>query len=94
MTPAEEVVPEKPLAAYTLDSLVAIEMRDWLTDELEADVPLLELMKNSSLTALAIFITERSSLVGKPLLEAKQAWKKCHSHACDTLCSRAGGTHY
>lgn len=73
MTPAEEIMPEKPLAAYGLDSLVAIEMRNWLIGELEVDVPLLELMNSPSLNALAMFIKERSSLVAEALREAKQA---------------------
>ncbi len=67
MTPAEDIVPEKPLAAYGLDSLVAIEMRNWLIGELDVDVPLLELMNSPSLNALAVLITERSGLVGKVL---------------------------
>ena len=62
MTPVEEIVAEKPLAAYGLDSLVAIEMRNWLIGELEVDVPLLELMNSPSLTALAVFIRERCKL--------------------------------
>lgn len=70
MTPADEIVPEKPLAAYGLDSLVAIEMRNWLIGELEVDVPLLQLMNSPSLTALAVFIRQKSSLIGKALREA------------------------
>ena len=67
MTPAEDIVPGKPLAAYGLDSLVAIEMRNWLIGELDVDIPLLELMNSSSLTALAVFVRERCRLTGKVL---------------------------
>ena len=65
MTPAEEIVPGKPLVAYGLDSLVAIEMRNWLIGELGVDVPLLELMNSPSLTALAVFVRERCRMTGK-----------------------------
>lgn len=72
MTPAEEIVPEKPLAACGLDFLVAIEMRNWLIGELEVDVPLLKLMNSPSLTALAVLISERSNLVGTSVQEANE----------------------
>ena len=72
MTPAEEIVPEKRLAACGLDFLVAIEMRNWLIGELEVDVPVLKLMNSPSLTALAVFISERSNSVGMSILEANE----------------------
>ena len=76
MTPVEEMVREKPLAAYGLDSLVAIEMQNWLISKLKVDVPLLELMNSPSLSSLAVFIIERSSLVGKGLREAQSTWEE------------------
>lgn len=41
MTPVEDIVPEKLLAAYGLDSLVAIERRNWLIGEPDMDFHLL-----------------------------------------------------
>ena len=34
MAPAEDIVPEKPLTAYGMDSLVGVGMRNWLIGEL------------------------------------------------------------
>ena len=65
MTPAEEVDPEKPLGAYGLDSLVAVELRNWMVNDLGANVPLLELMNSPSVSALAIVIAGFSTFVNQ-----------------------------
>ena len=65
MMPREDVDVRKPLVAYGLDSLVAVELRNWISRELEANIPLMELMNNPSIEALAAKIAERSKLVGK-----------------------------
>ena len=43
MTPLENIEPNQPLLSYGLDSLVAVELRNWLVGELGSTVPLLEL---------------------------------------------------
>ncbi|KAF2093095.1 fatty acid synthase S-acetyltransferase [Rhizodiscina lignyota] len=53
----------KPLHAYGVDSLVAVELRSWLLKELGADVAVFDLMGAGSLRGLASLITTRSSLV-------------------------------
>ena len=63
MTPAEDISIEKPLAEYGLDSLVAVEIRNWITNELYANVPLLELANSPSLQALAGAIAANSKLL-------------------------------
>ena len=63
MIPLDDITPTKPVVAYGLDSLVAIEIRNWLDRELEAKVPLLELLSASSLTALAESVVGRSGIV-------------------------------
>ena len=55
---------QKPMVAYGLDSLVAVEIRNWMAGELEAKVPLLELMTSASLVALAEVVVRRSKLMG------------------------------
>lgn len=65
MTPEDELRPEKPLEAYGLDSLVAVEIRNWISGELEAEVPLLELTGSSSLNALVGVIAGNSKLVAR-----------------------------
>ena len=63
MTPKEEIQIEKPLGDYGLDSLVAVEIRNWITNELYANVPLLELTNSPSLQALAVSIAANSKLL-------------------------------
>ena len=63
----EDVDSKKPVVAYGLDSLVAVELRNWITVDLEASVPLMELMSSPSIEALAGKIAAKSRLVAESL---------------------------
>lgn len=63
MVPREEMDASRPIVVYGLDSLVAIEIRNWITRELEASLQVLELLTSSSITALAETILKKSKLV-------------------------------
>ena len=63
----EDVDRKKPVVAYGLDSLVAVELRNWITRDLEANVPLMELMNSPSIENLAGKIASKSNLVGGSL---------------------------
>ncbi|KAF6811409.1 Lovastatin diketide synthase LovF 5 [Colletotrichum sojae] len=52
----------KPLYAYGIDSLTAVELRSWLIKELGAEVSLFDITNNSSISQLAETATKRSSL--------------------------------
>ena len=61
---AEENIDRKrPVVAYGLGSLVAVELRNWITLDLEANVPLMELMNSPSIGNLAGKIAATSRLV-------------------------------
>lgn len=62
MVPREEMNESRPIVVYGLDSLVAIEIRNWITRELEATLQVLELLTSSSITALAATILTKSKL--------------------------------
>jgi aryl carrier-like protein len=62
MVPREEMDQSRPIVVYGLDSLVAIEIRNWITRELEASLQVLELLTSSSITALAATILTKSKL--------------------------------
>ena len=62
MVPREEMDQSRPIVVYGLDSLVAIEIRNWITRELEASLQVLELLTSSSITALAGTILKKSRL--------------------------------
>ena len=61
MTPKEDIQIDKPLGDYGLDSLVAVELRNWITNELNSNVPPLE--NSPSLQTLAGSIAENSQLL-------------------------------
>ena len=63
----EDVDRMKPVVAYGLDSLVAVELRNWITLELEANVPLMEPMNSPSIESLADEIATKSRLIDQSL---------------------------
>ena len=52
-----------PVSDYGIDSLVAVEIRNWISKEMGSTIPILELLANSPLSQLATKIAQRSSLV-------------------------------
>ncbi|KAG8526399.1 putative secondary metabolism biosynthetic enzyme [Bacidia gigantensis] len=63
MVPVERISPTKSLSEYGMDSLVAVEMRNWLLRELDAALPILELMADIPLQELSWKIAKSSKLV-------------------------------
>ena len=70
MIPAEEIDPLKPVSAFGLDSLVAIEIRYWINSELQANVQLLEILAADSVYALAVVIICQSGVIADGLKTA------------------------
>ena len=68
MISGDDVDLKKPIMAYGLDSLVAVELRNSISKILEASVPMMELMNSPSLEHLAVAIARKSSLVDQSLL--------------------------
>lgn len=71
MIALEDVDTKKPIVAYGLDSLVAVELRNWITVDLSANVPLMELMSSPSIENLAGKIATRSKLVDHALFHGE-----------------------
>ncbi|KAI0009070.1 putative polyketide synthase [Xylariaceae sp. FL0662B] len=63
MIPVEDISTDRPLSEYGMDSLVAVEMRNWIAREMDASVPILELMANEPLRTLASKVLAKSRLV-------------------------------
>ncbi|KAI0197573.1 hypothetical protein F4808DRAFT_473748 [Astrocystis sublimbata] len=51
--PFEDINPERPPHTYGIDSLVAVDLRNWFSRELGADVELFLLLGNSSVEQIA-----------------------------------------
>ncbi|KAJ5314084.1 uncharacterized protein N7443_000968 [Penicillium atrosanguineum] len=63
MRPAEEMDPASPISVYGLDSLVAIEIRNWITRELEANLQILEILTSDSMPTLSGLILRKSGIL-------------------------------
>jgi acyl carrier protein len=59
----ENIDSSKAISDYGVDSLVAVELRNWITREMDSTVPILELLANSPMTSLSMKIASRSRLV-------------------------------
>ncbi|OQE83792.1 hypothetical protein PENNAL_c0030G06593 [Penicillium nalgiovense] len=64
--PIENVSTSQSLQDYGIDSLAAVEFRNWLSKEMESVVPIFELLAAESLAVLASKIAGRSRLVVSP----------------------------
>ncbi|KAL7953011.1 putative polyketide synthase [Trichoderma compactum] len=58
-----EIQPDRAVSTYGVDSLVAVELRNWITGHLGGHVQMLELMSSLSIMQLSEVIAKRSRLV-------------------------------
>ncbi|CAN9134533.1 unnamed protein product [Alternaria alternata] len=63
VTPVEGILPYRTLESYGVDSLVAVELRNWIVVILAADVSLLLIRESRSIEELIRLIAARSKLV-------------------------------
>lgn len=61
--PVSEIDPNMSLSQFGVDSLVAVELRNWLVATFEAECSLFDVMHSSSVTALASHVAHKSKLV-------------------------------
>ncbi|KAM7203575.1 hypothetical protein V8F33_002195 [Rhypophila sp. PSN 637] len=61
--PATEVDPSRPLYSYGVDSLVALEVRNWITREIKATMALLDILASVPMETFAGQIARKSKLV-------------------------------
>ncbi|KAG7038038.1 reducing polyketide synthase [Colletotrichum scovillei] len=61
--PVSEVDPGRPMYRYGVDSLVALEVRNWITKEMKATVALLEVLAAVPMEVFAARIADKSKLV-------------------------------
>jgi hypothetical protein len=64
---SEELNLDPPIANIGLDSLVATEIKNWITNKLQAPVQISDIMDAPSLRSLASFVTKSSGLVNARL---------------------------
>ncbi|KAF2257594.1 putative polyketide synthase [Lojkania enalia] len=69
VTPVDRILPHRTLDSYGVDSLVAVEFRNWVMVMLAADVSLLLIRESKSIEELIRLIVGRSKLVPVKLQE-------------------------
>nr|ASK38717.1 polyketide synthase [Paecilomyces divaricatus] len=62
-TPVDNIDSQRAMSEYGVDSLVAVEMRNWIGKEMESTMPILELLANQSISQLSEKIAQRSKVV-------------------------------
>ena len=63
----DDIDGRQPIAAYGLDSLVAVEIRNWVTKQTDANLQVLELLSSGSLISLSQNIVKKLALPGSKL---------------------------
>lgn len=61
--PVSEIVPKMLLSQFGVDSLVAVELRNWLVATFEAECSLFDVMHISPVTALATHVAHKGKVV-------------------------------
>lgn len=67
--PTEDINAARAVSSYGADSLVSVELRNWFTRQIEANVEILELLSAKSITDLAADAAARSKLVNPAVLD-------------------------
>ncbi|PVI01490.1 KR-domain-containing protein, partial [Periconia macrospinosa] len=60
--PVTDIEPEKPVYAYGVDSLVAVEVRYWFLKEFKAQVAVFEILRSESIAKLSLFVASKAQL--------------------------------
>ncbi|KAH8588580.1 putative lovastatin nonaketide synthase [Bisporella sp. PMI_857] len=69
----EDINANQPMHSYGVDSLVAVEVRNWLIRELQADISVFDILGTIPISTLAIKITETSKLLQTKRFDGQEA---------------------
>ena len=61
--PLSDIDPELPITRYGVDSLVAVELRNWVSTTVKAKVSVFEILQSASLTEFAALASSKSELL-------------------------------
>lgn len=61
--PLSDIEPDLPLSRYGVDSLVAVEVRNWLSSGVKSKVSVFEILQSASLSDFAALVASKSELV-------------------------------
>lgn len=63
LIPLEDIDAHKPMHSYGVDSLVAVELRNWLLSALSADVAVFDILGSGSIADLGLMVARKSDCV-------------------------------
>ena len=63
MVDVEDIEPSKPINRFGVDSLLAVEIRSWLCEDMQADVSVFQLLSNVPISDLARTIASKAKCV-------------------------------
>ncbi|KAF2755008.1 ketoacyl-synt-domain-containing protein [Pseudovirgaria hyperparasitica] len=69
LMPETDIDTSKPISSYGVDSLVAVEVRNWIFREARAQVSVFELLAGGPIKGMAEKIARKSALVGRGVLD-------------------------
>ena len=64
-TSPEQLDDQRPLLQLGIDSLMAVELRNWIEGELQVNLPVVELMRSPSLAGLVELLSEQLAAEGQ-----------------------------
>ncbi|KAK3368459.1 putative polyketide synthase [Podospora didyma] len=59
---AEDIEPSKPLSSYGVDSLMAVELRNWISREFSATLAVFDIMGGAPISSVAKLVVQRSTI--------------------------------
>ena len=63
--PVDSISSDQAISTYGADSLVSVELRNWFSTQLEADVPVLEILGSKPMSVLAADAVEKSKVANQ-----------------------------
>jgi len=72
MVPASDIDPGKPLSTYGVDSLVGVEVRNWMAKEMLVEVSVFKIMANVPMRQLAVDLAGKSKVLEQLRAEGSQ----------------------
>ncbi|KAI9831662.1 MAG: hypothetical protein M1819_004728 [Sarea resinae] len=66
-----ELDPTRPTSAFGIDSLIAVELRNWFQKDMKVEIPVFEILQAPSLQSLALRVAEKSGFTDGTAVEAQ-----------------------
>lgn len=62
-TPQEDIDTTRPMHYYGVDSLIAVELRNWFGKDMSADVAIFDILSGASISTVSLIVAGRSKFL-------------------------------